>query len=98
MRKLAIALALILGLGLIVGAAGCGKVGGPRFWWDDRSQTRLPDEYSLPDDPAAPSDPQQDRPAAASGEDLSDENLRDYRTDLDLEEERRKSESSLFDF
>ena len=81
-------------------AKGCGKIDGPRFWWDDRNQERLPEYYSLPADPAAPADyvgyePEQ---ADASGEDLSEDNLRDYHTNLDQEEEKRKSESSLLDF
>ncbi len=78
--------------------AGCGKVGGPRFWWDDRSQARLPEEYSLPDDPGAPAEAGFERGSTLSGEDLSEDDLRDYRTNLDQEEEKRKSESSLLDF
>lgn len=80
---------------------GCGSVGGPRFWWDDRNQERLPDSYQLPYNPGAPADyagGYESEPAEASGEDISDDNLRDYHTNLDLEEERRKSESSLLDF
>ena len=77
--------------------SGCGKVKGPRVWWDDRNQERLPD-YALPADPAAPSDEGGDFVSSPSGDDLSEDNLRDYRTNLDQEEEKRKSESSLLDF
>ncbi len=77
--------------------AGCGKVDGPRFWWDDRNQERL-EEYALPSDPGAPIDAGIERKATASGEDLSEDNLRDYRTNLDQEEEKRKSDASLLDF
>lgn len=79
---------------------GCGSINGPRFWWDDRNQERLSDAYMLPDDPAAPADyvGYDDDRALASGEDLSEDDLRDYHTNLDLEEEKRKSQSSLFDF
>ncbi len=82
-----------------VSQSGCGKtLGGPRFWWDDRNQQRLSAEYRLPDDPAAPADYGAEHAAAASGEDLSEDNLRDYHTNLDQEEEKRKSEASLLDF
>ncbi len=77
--------------------AGCGTIDGPRFWWDDRNQTRL-DEYDLPEDPAAPADYGTEQKAMASGEDLSEEDLRDYHTNIDQEEEKRKSEASLLDF
>ncbi len=78
--------------------SGCGRaIGGPRFWWDDRNQTRLED-YELPDDPAAPADFGTERRAMASGEDLSEDDLRDYHTDIDREEENRKADASLFDF
>lgn len=78
--------------------SGCGRtIGGPRFWWDDRNQARL-DDYDLPDDPGAPADYGTERRAMASGEDLSEDDLRDYHTNLDQEEEKRKSESSLLDF
>ena len=79
-------------------ASGCGKIGGPRFWWDDRVQERLPDGYRLPDDPAAPSETGVDRRSSPSGSDLTEDSLRDYRANRDLEEERRQSESGLFDF
>lgn len=95
MRKFC--LLMILMLALAVGA-GCRKIDGPRFWWDDRNQERLPDDYRLPDDPAAPADSGLERRASPSGEDLSDDNLRDYRSNLDQEEEKRKSEASLLDF
>ena len=77
---------------------GCGKIGGPRFWWDDRNQTRLPDGYQLPDEPGAPPEAGISRQADPSGQDLSEDNLRDYRTNPDYEEERQKSEASLLDF
>ena len=32
---------------------GCGRIDGPRFWWDDRNQKRLPDDFSLPENPGA---------------------------------------------
>ncbi len=33
---------------------GCGPaVGGPRFWWDDQKQTRMPPDYQLPPLPAS---------------------------------------------
>lgn len=95
MRKSSALLLLVLFVGLI--CAGCGKVGGPRFWWDDRNQERL-DGYELPPDPAAPSEEGIEERSSPSGDDLSEDNLRDYRTNLDQEEEKRKSESSLLDF
>lgn len=80
-------------------ASGCSRtVGGPRIWWDDRNQARLDDGYRLPEDPGAAADYGVERHSMASGEDLSEDDLRDYRTNLDQEEERRKSESSLLDF
>ncbi len=95
MRTLVLAWMLAI---LCATGSGCGKVGGPRFWWDDRSQTRLGEGYDLPGDPTAPADSGMEREALASGEDLSADDLRDYRTNLDQEEEKRKSESSLLDF
>lgn len=77
--------------------SGCGAIGGPRFWWDDRNQSRL-DEYELPEDPGADAEYGVDRRTVASGEDLSEEDLRDYNTDFDKKEEERKSEESLLDF
>lgn len=77
---------------------GCGKISGPRFWWDDRNQARVADGYQLPIEPGAPSDYGIDRPTDIAGGDLTEENLRDYRTNLDQEEEKRKSESSLVNF
>ncbi len=77
--------------------SGCGTIDGPRFWWDDRNQTRL-DEYDLPEEPGAPADYGTERGSMASGEDLSEDDLRDYHTNLDQEEEKRKSEASLLDF
>lgn len=78
--------------------SGCGRsIGGPRFWWDDRNQSRL-DDYELPDDPAAPADFGMERKAAASGADLSEDDLRDYHTDIDREEEKRKADASLLNF
>lgn len=97
MRKLLLAAVLVSMTA--VALAGCGKVKGPRFWWDDRNQTRMPEDYALPDDVAAAGGGgATERPASPTGQDLTDDNLRDYRTDMDLEEERRKSEASLFDF
>ena len=80
---------------LLAVASGCGRVDGPRFWWDDRGQTRV-DEYVLPDDPGAP--PEFGLERRASGEGVTDDNLREYRTNLDREEEKRKSEASLLNF
>lgn len=78
--------------------SGCGRpVGGPRFWYDDRSQSRL-DDYSLPDDPGAPAEDGMERRAMASGEDISEEDLDNYHTDLDKREEDRKADASLLDF
>ena len=96
MSKLLVAFLLLIIAAVML--SGCGRIKGPRFWWDDRSQERLPEEYALPADPAAPAETSDDFQSSPSGEDLTDENLRDYRTDLDLEEEKRKSEASLFDF
>ena len=80
-------------------AQGCSRsIGGPRFWWDDRNQERLADSYNLPDDPAASDDHGMERMSVPSGEDLSEDDLRDYRTNLDQQEEKRKSEASLLDF
>ena len=93
-----ISLALIV-FSALVAVSGCSRsIGGPRFWWDDRNQERLGDSYQLPDDPGAPSDYGIERQAMPSGEDLSEDDLRDYRTNLDQEEEKRKSEASLLDF
>ena len=95
MRKLFFILYLAV---LTLTFSGCGKsIGGPRFWWDDRNQQRL-DDYRLPPDPAAPSDYGTERGSLPSGEDLSEDDLRDYHTNIDQEEEKRKSESSLLDF
>lgn len=77
---------------------GCGKISGPRFWWDDRNQARVAEGYQLPIDPAADADYGVTRPTDVSGGDLTEDNLRDYRTNLDQEEEKRKSEASLVDF
>ncbi len=94
-RSLPFAAAALAGLCFL---SGCGRtLGGPRFWWDDRSQTRL-DSYQLPSNPSAPADYGTERRAMASGEDLSEDDLRNYRTDVDREEENRKAEASLLDF
>jgi hypothetical protein len=77
--------------------AGCGKIAGPRFWWDDRGQERL-EEYSLPENPGAPSDFGDDRRSAASGEDITDNDIRDYRTNLDIQEEKRQVEDKGIGF
>ncbi len=78
--------------------SGCGRsIGGPRFWYDDRNQARL-DDYELPDDPGAPAEYGTERRAMASGEDISEDDLDNYRTDLDKEEEDRKAGASLMDF
>lgn len=90
-------LVIMLAIACVV-MAGCGKVKGPRFWWDDRSQERLSDDYALPGDPGAAAEAGYERGSTPSGEDLSENDLRDYRTNLDQEEEKRKSESSLLDF
>lgn len=97
MRTLFLTIALV-SLGIFLN--GCGKPGGPRFWWDDRNQERLSDAYRLPEDPTASADyiGYEEERALASGEDLSEDDLRNYHTNLDQEEEKRKSESSLFDF
>lgn len=98
MRNILVAIA-IAATALVL--TGCSRsIGGPRFWWDDRNQERLPDYYQLPADPGAPADYSgyEDEPADPAGEDLSEDNLRNYRTNLDLEEEKRKSESSIVDF
>lgn len=93
-----------LALSAIFTIAGCGKIDGPRFWWDDRNQTRLPDSYQLPADPGAPAEVPagpmagSGQPSSPVGSDLSEDNLRDYRTNLDTEEEKRKSDASLVDF
>ena len=85
-------------LAVTVSLSGCGRtIGGPRFWWDDRNQVRL-DDYELPYDPGAADDYGTERRAMASGEDLSEDDLRDFHTNLDQEEEKKKSESSLLDF
>ncbi|MCC8190260.1 MAG: hypothetical protein LIP77_06425 [Planctomycetes bacterium] len=90
-------LVVLLAVAAALFLSGCGKIKGPRYWWDDRNQARL-DGYYLPDDPGAPDDAGYERITDASGEDLTEDDLRDYRTNLDLEEERRKSESSILDF
>ncbi|MDR0362426.1 MAG: hypothetical protein LBJ46_07070 [Planctomycetota bacterium] len=83
----------------LAAAAGCGRrIDGPRFWWNDRAQDRLPEDYALPSDPAAPDELAEERATSASGDDLSEDDLRDYRTNLDQQEEKRKSESSIVDF
>ncbi len=84
MRKIGILLMLVVLSAATM--AGCGReVGGPRFWWDDKNKERLPEEYTLPEDPAAPADVdiEGDRLSLPSGEDLTHENLSDYRNDLD---------------
>ncbi len=95
-------LKILFALGLLALTQGCGKIDGPRFWWDDRNQNRLSENYDLPPDPAAPNDyglgPEFEAPAEPTGDDLSDDNLRDYRTNLDQEEEKRKSDSSIVNF
>ena len=96
MRKCLLAFFLVLAAAVTF--SGCGKVKGPRFWWDDRTQQRLSADYQLPENPSAPVGEGEDLAADASGEDLSDDSMRDYRTNLDQEEEKRKSESSLLDF
>ena len=95
MRKLTV-LILVAASALVL-MQGCGKIKGPRFWWDDRNQERLA-EYQLPGDPAAAAESGIERSTDASGGDLTEDNLRDYRTNLDHQEEKRKSESSLVDF
>ncbi len=90
-------------LGLLAWLSGCGSnANAPRFWWDDRNQVRISDNYQLPPDPGASNDyglsPDFEPAADASGEDLSDDHLRDYRTNLDQEEEKRKSDASIVDF
>ncbi|MDR1612605.1 MAG: hypothetical protein LBT97_07445 [Planctomycetota bacterium] len=92
-------LVLLAAVAALAPIAGCGRrIDGPRFWWDDRQQERLPDGYSLPADPAAPDELAEERPTDASGEDLSEDDLLDYRTNPDHEEEKRKEDSSLLDF
>jgi hypothetical protein len=99
MRNLFLLMTACAAFAALAALSGCGRaIGGPRIWWDDQNQARL-EEYELPADPAAPADyGMESRPAMPSGEDLSEDNLRDYHTDLDREEERRKSEASLVDF
>lgn len=86
MRKIILLLGFTLCFGLFL--PGCGKIKGPRFWWDDRTQERLPEDYALPEDPSAPDELGDSKPADPSGEDLTDQNLDDYRTDFDAEEQR----------
>jgi hypothetical protein len=90
--------AALLAVTVILGAAGCGgPIDGPRFWYDDRNQTRL-EGYELPRSPDAPAEYGIERRAMASGEDLSEDDLDNYRTDLGREEEERKAGASLVDF
>ncbi|MDR1533948.1 MAG: hypothetical protein LBU64_02465 [Planctomycetota bacterium] len=89
---------LIAILAILAAFPGCGKIAGPRFWWDDQAQARLPEDYRLPDDPGAPPGGGSGPGAKSSGRDVSEENLRDYRTNLDLEEEKQKSDAALLDF
>ena len=90
--------ALLALMGACFVLSGCGRqLGGPRFWWDDRNQAKLED-YELPDDPGAPADYGTERKAMASGEDISEDDLRDYHTDVDREEEKRKADASLLNF
>lgn len=90
---------LLVAVVLLMAIAGCGRrIDGPRFWWDDRQQERLADGYELPADPTAPDELREERTTDASGEDLSEDDLLDYRTDLGQQEEKRKSDSSLVDF
>ena len=96
MRKLFLVLAMTLCAALFV--SGCGKIKGPRFWWDDRNQERLSENYELPADPGAVIEADDERRSSPTGEDLTEDNLRDYRTNLDQEEEKRKADSSLLDF
>ncbi len=96
MYKIVCLALLIMVAGLVV--SGCGKVDGPRFWWDDRNQEKLSDSYQLPDDPGAPAESGFEHKSDPVGSDLSDNALQDYQTNPDRREERRKSESSLVDF
>jgi len=95
MRKISM-LVLLAAFALVL-FQGCGKIKGPRFWWDDRNQEVL-EGYALPANPSAPTESGLERTTDASGQDLSEENLKDYRTNIDQLEEKRKSESSLLDF
>ena len=85
MRKIAVLLGFAACFGLFL--SGCGKIGGPRFWWDDRTQERL-DGYSLPDDPSEPDAAGEEKFADPSGGDLTDQNLDDYHTNFGAEEQR----------
>lgn len=97
MRRLSTFLFLLPAAALLL-FAGCSRtIDGPRFWWDDRNQERLPEEYALPANPGD-EDAEKARRTAAGGDDLSDDNLRDYRTNMDQKEEQRKKDSSLVDF
>ncbi len=88
-------LALVCACGVF---SGCGRrIGGPRFWYDDRNRTRL-DDYYLPDDPSAPAEYGVERRADPSGGDLSEDDLDNYHTDVDREEEDRKADASLLNF
>lgn len=97
-------LLVVLVLSAVFAVAGCGRIDGPRFWWDDRNQTKLPDSFQLPADPGAPAEVPagpmagSGQPSSPVGADLSENDLRDYRSSLDSEEEKRKNDSSLVDF
>ncbi|MDR1520487.1 MAG: hypothetical protein LBU23_10165 [Planctomycetota bacterium] len=95
MRKSLLLPLALAGLALF---PGCGKIAGPRFWWDDQSQARLPDDYQLPADLGAPSEAGAGRSADPSGGDLSEDSLRDFRANLDQAEEKQKSDASLLSF
>ena len=86
MRTFVLLFALAASFSLFL--SGCGDIKGPRFWWDDRNQERLPDGFSLPSDPSEPNELHRERAADPSGRDLTDQDLDDYRTDFDYEEQR----------
>ena len=44
----------------VLGSVGCSTAVGPRYWWDDQTKKKLPDDYMLPESPPeypVPTDP-----------------------------------------
>ncbi len=53
--------------------SGCSTAVGPRYWWDDQTKKKLPDDYMLPDSP--PEYPVPDDPAPFVPKDLPEDEV-----------------------
>ena len=85
---------LLLALAAALAVGGCGKIKGPRFWWDDRNQERLSEDYQLPSDVSAPSEAGE----AGGGPEVSDQDLDIFNTNVDRVEEKRQIEEKGVNF